>query len=245
MVLLRLLWRCFLLFGCAEGLLWVRWNFGFRFCLLMLALLSAKHYLFQFLPVTAAHAYVLHAAFFSIVLTLLWRVFSTAGQLRFLVPTLVYVRAYHSGHKILRLIGISQKMTLLVWEPMVTLVFAVMATRTPILLRMHPYWHYFGDERGTLPPLPPMSFPGWYVAAAPILAWLWPMLAAAAFFVNNRHEYAWTAEAAEDGISQAAEELRGPAAPPEPRLEFPHVRIKRSGKAALRTPSVKEVTRQA
>jgi len=151
MLLLRMAWRFFLLFGCCEALLYVRWNFGFRFYLLMLAVLSAKHYVFQFLPVTAAHAHVLQMAFYSILLTLLWRVFSTTGGLRMLAPRLVYVRAYHSGHKILRLIGISQKMTLLVWEPLVSLVFAVMATRTPVLLRMHPYWHYLGDTHSGLP----------------------------------------------------------------------------------------------
>lgn len=244
MVIFRILGRFFLLFGCCEAMLWVRWNFGFRFCLLMLALLSAKHYLFQFLPVTAAHQHVLQTAFFSILLTIVWRFGSTTGPLRFLAPRLVYVRAYHQGHKILRLIGISQKMTLLVWEPLAALIFAVMATRTPTLLRMHPYWHYFGGEHAPLPPLPPMSFPDWYTAVAPVIAWLWPVLAAAAFYANNRYEYAWTEEAAEDGIDKAVEELRGPAAPPEPHLEFPRVKTKRSGKAALRTPSVSEVTGQ-
>lgn len=244
MALFRMLGRFILLFGCCEAMLWVRWNFGFRFCLLMFALLSAKHYLFQFLPVTEAHAYILHAGFYSILLTLLWRFVSTTGEFRFFAPGLVYVRAYHHGHKLLRLIGISQKMTLLVWEPLTTLIFSVLAARTPTLLRMHPYWHYLDGEQGTLPPLPPMSFPDWYLSVAPFLAWLWPVFTAAAFYLNNRHEYAWTEEAAEERIDTTAKELRGPAAPPEPRLEFPRVRTKRSGKAALHTPSVSEVTGQ-
>lgn len=245
MILLRIAWRFVLFFWCCEGLLAVRWNFGLRFCLLMLAFLSVKHFLLQFLPVTEAHTLMLHAAYVNVVLTILWRFGGTVGDFRLCFPGVVYVPPYHSGHKILRLIGISQKMTLLVVEPLVAAVSALLAARTPVYVQMRPFWHYIGNGQEPLPPLPVLSFPVWYPQVAPLLAWLWLALMVGAFFLNNRAEYALLPEAAQEGMTKAEKAIGGPTAPPEPTLEFPRVRTKRSGKTAVRTPSVQDLTREA
>ena len=111
----------------------------------LLALLTLKHYLlFQLQLPHGAYITLLYNGFATVCLTFMWRVMVARGPLVGLLARVAFTPGWHRGYKVLRVIGITEKRTLLLVEPAVMAAFVVHAAMTPVSLRFRPYWHYLG-----------------------------------------------------------------------------------------------------
>jgi hypothetical protein len=219
------LWRLAVLFFCCESVLAVRFNPGVLYGGVLLALLTLKHYLlFQLqLPVAGAYVTLLQSGFLACCLTLLWRITVARGPLAGLLARVAFTPGWHRGFKFLRVIGFTEKRTLLLVEPAVMAAFVVHAAMTPVHLRFRPYWHYLGGSRQPLPPLPEVAWPAWWPDAAPWIALILPCLSVLALIFHNRVEFAMTREGMAEVRQRQQRAEQGAAAPSGPVLQFPMV----------------------
>jgi len=214
------LWRLAVLFFCCEAVLAVRFNPGVLYGGLLLVLLTLKHYLlFQLqLPTTGAYITLLYSGFATVCLTLMWRVTVARGPLVGLLAKVAFTPGWHRGYKVLRVIGITEKHTLLLVEPAVMAAFVVHAAMTPLSLRFRPYWHYLGGTKHPLPPVPDVAWP---LKLAPWIALAMPCLTALALYVNNRAEYAMTEQGKAEARQRQQRVDQDAAASSGPVLQFP------------------------
>jgi hypothetical protein len=219
---MRALQRLIVLFFCCEAVLALRFNPGILYGGLLVALLTLKHYLlFQLqLPTAGAYTTLLYNGFATFCCTLFLRVTVMRGPLAALLARVILTPGWHRGYKPLRLIGITDKYTLLLVEPAAMVAFLVHAAMTPVSLRFRPYWHYLG---GTGHPLPPVPVVAWWPDAAPWLGLVLPGLAVLAVYLNNRAEYAGTAQARAEAQQRQQQADQDAVTPSGPVLQFPMV----------------------
>jgi len=193
------LWRLAVLFFCCESVLAVRFSPGVLYGGGLLVLLTLKHYLlFQLqLPVAGAYATLLYSGFATVCLTLMWRVGVARGPLAGLLARVAFTPGWHRGYKLLRVIGITEKWTLLVVEPAAMTAFMVHAAMmTPVYLRFRPYWHYLGGSRQPLPPLPEVAWSAWWPDATPWISLILPCLSVLALYVHSIGKFIfWSSKA--------------------------------------------------
>jgi hypothetical protein len=135
-----------------------------------------------------------------------------------LLAKVAFTPGWHRGYKVLRVIGITEKHTLLLVEPAVMAAFVVHAAMTPLSLRFRPYWHYLGGTRHPLPPLPEVAWP---IELAPWIGLALPCLTAMALFVNNRSEFAMTEQGKAEARQRQQRVDQDAAASSGPVLKFP------------------------
>lgn len=195
------LWRLAVLFFCCESVLAIRFNPGMLYGGMLLALLTLKHHLLFALqlPLPGAYITLLHCGFLSCCLTLLWRVTVARGPLAGLLARAAFTPGWHRGFKILRVVGCTEKWTLLLAEPAFMAAFVIHAGMTPVYLRFRPYWHYLSGNRQLLPPVPETAWADAWPEAAPWIALALPCLSVLALYLHNRTEFAVTRE----GMAQA------------------------------------------
>jgi len=220
------LWRLAMLFFCCEAVLAVRFNPGVLYGGLLLVLLTLKHYLlFQLqLPNTGAYVTLLYNGFIACCFTVIWRITVVRGPLAGLLAGVAFTPGWHRGFKLLRVIGFTEKRTLLLVEPGVMLAFVVHAAMTPVSARFRPYWHYLGGTKHPLPPVPDVAWP---LKLAPWIALAMPCLTALALYVNNRAEYAMTEQGKAEARQRRHQADQGAAASSEPVLQFPMMKAPR------------------
>jgi len=217
------LWRLAVLFFCCESILAIRFNPGVLYGGLLLGLLTLKHYLlFQLqLPNAGAYVILLHSGFTVCCCTLMWRVMAARGPLAGLLAGVAFTPGWHRGFKLLRVIGFTERRTLLLVEPAVMAVFVVHAAMTPVYLHFRPYWHYLGGTGHPLPPLPDVAWPAWWPDAAPWAALALPCLSVLALTLNNRTEFAMTQAGMAEARQRQQQADQDATASSGPVLQFP------------------------
>jgi len=222
-VVLGRLGRAVVLFLCCEAILAVRFNPGVLYGGWLLVLLTLKHYLlFQLqLPTVGAYITLLYSGFATVCLTFMWRVVVARGPLVGLLAKVAFTPGWHRGYKVLRVIGITEKWTLLLVEPAVMAAYVVHAAMTPVQLHFRPYWHYLGGSRQPMPPLPEMTWPAWWLDAAPWISLILPCLSVLALILHNRAEFAITREGMAQARQRQQRAEQGAIAPSGPALQFP------------------------
>jgi hypothetical protein len=223
---MRMLQRLIVLFFCCEAVLALRFNPGILYGGLLVAMLTLKQYLLFHLQLPTAGAYttLLYNGCTAFFCTLILRVTVVRGPLAALLARVICTPGWHRGYKPLRLLGLTDKYTLLLVEPAAMAAFLVHAAMTPVSLRFRPYWHYLGATGQPLPPLPVVARPAWWLDAAPWIALALPGLAVLALYLNNRAEYAGTAHAQAEAQQRQQQADREAVASSGPVLQFPMVK---------------------
>jgi hypothetical protein len=217
------LWRLAVLFFCCEAVLAVRFNPGVLYGGVLLALLTLKHYLlFQLqLPTASAYVTLLYSGFTTVCLTLMWRIVVARGPLAGLLARVAFTPGWHRGYKVLRVIGITEKWTLLLVEPAAMAAFVIYAAMMPVTLHFRPFWHYLGGSGHPLPPLPDVAWPAWWPDAAPWISLILPCLSVMTLIFHNRAEFTMTREGMAQARQQQQRAEQGAVAPSGPVLQFP------------------------
>jgi hypothetical protein len=190
----------------------------------LLALLTLKHYLlFQLqLPTASAYVTLLYSGFTTVCLTLMWRIAAARGPLAGLLARVAFTPGWHRGYKVLRVIGVTEKWTLLLVEPAVIGLFMVHAAMTPVHLRFRPYWHYLRGSGQPLPPVPDITWPAWWPDAAPWISLILPCLSVVTLIFHNRAEFAMTREGMAQARLRQQQQAEEEVTPPSgPALQFP------------------------
>jgi hypothetical protein len=218
-----MLWRLAVLFFCCESVLAIRLNPGFLYGGVLLALLTLKHYLlFQLqLPITGAHVTLLHNGFIACCFTFMLRFILARGPLAALLARVAFTPGWYRGFRILRVIGITEKHTLLLVEPAAMAVYVVHAAMTPVYRHFRPYWHYLGGHGRPMPPLPEVAWPAWWLEAAPWLSLALPCLSVLALYLHNRAEFTMTPSGIAEVRQQQRQADQEAVAPSGPVLQFP------------------------
>jgi hypothetical protein len=99
--------------------------------------------------------------------------------------------------------------------------YVVHAAMTPVQLHFRPYWHYLGGSRQPMPPLPEMTWPAWWLDAAPWISLILPCLSVLALILHNRAEFAITREGMAQARQRQQRAEQGAIAPSGPALQFP------------------------
>jgi hypothetical protein len=243
---MMVLWRLFLVFGCAEALLFLRWNMGIAMGVLLGVFITIKHWLLQYLLLSQSYIHLLHLGVMCAILNIVARIFLPQTPLAWLAPRLVFTPPWHSGNRFWRLIGLKEKWTLLYVEPAVFLAAAIFIAGTGCCGRFQPYWHYWGQK--PMPRLPDWLAASWWhsLDAAMLVSTLLPAVTLLALLLHNRYEYAASDEGKNEALNRRGQVMQ-PAqvsqAEPAPSLTFPTVQP--ANKNTLRTPRLEDIRQRS
>ena len=206
--------RLLALLGCCELLPLTRRTFGFGFCLLLAGVFIVKHQLLVYLPVSALYQALNQYAAFALAVHLLGR---------FLSPRMIMRHAgvpeSYSGMPWLRFFGLSDYTARLYGEPLLALVFALVAAQTVVFWRFRPL--FFMRDVLPAPFGVTAPFPLWYRQYGVIIAHALPAVAAMSLAAFNYLHLAPTERAQ---LTYEAPltfpEVQQPSAP---KLPFPSV----------------------
>jgi hypothetical protein len=182
-----MLWMLALI-GCAELLPLTRRTFGFGFCLLLAGVFIVKHQLLVYVPVSELYQALNQYAAFALAVHLLGR---------FISPRMVMRHAGvpdgYPGMPWLRLFGLSDQAARLYGEPVLALVFALVAAQTVVLWRFRPL--FFLRDVLPAPYGVTAPFPLWYRQYGVMIAHALPALAAMSLAAFNYLQLAPTEHA--------------------------------------------------